>query len=76
MSEDDPPPAVSWKPNLEFMSQNPEVRLTCEQGWLIAAINFASFGTPEGHCGTFSPGNCHSDMLTVVQKVRMTLLTK
>lgn len=68
VSEDDPPPADSWKPNLEFMSQTPEVRLTCEHGWHIAAINFASFGTPEGKCGTFTPGNCHADMLTIVQK--------
>ncbi|KAJ6769763.1 BETA-GALACTOSIDASE [Salix purpurea] len=68
VSEDDPPPADSWKPNLEFMSQSPEVRLSCEHGWHIAAINFASFGTPEGKCGTFTPGNCHADMLTIVKK--------
>ena len=72
VSEDDPPPADSWKPNLEFMSQSPEVQLTCEHGWHIAVINFASFGTPEGKCGTFTPGNCHADMLTIVKKVTKT----
>ncbi|KAJ4831396.1 hypothetical protein Tsubulata_020415 [Turnera subulata] len=68
VSEDDPPPADSWKPNLELVSQTPEVRLTCEQGWRIASINFASFGTPQGNCGAFSPGHCHADVLDIVQK--------
>ncbi|KAK9268044.1 hypothetical protein L1049_010483 [Liquidambar formosana] len=68
LSEADPPPADSWKPNLEFMSQSPEVRLTCEQGWRITSINFASFGTPEGHCGTFRPGICHANVLSLVQQ--------
>ncbi|EEF40918.1 beta-galactosidase, putative [Ricinus communis] len=68
VSEDDPPPADSWKSSSEFKSQNPEVRLTCEQGWHIKSINFASFGTPAGICGTFNPGSCHADMLDIVQK--------
>ncbi|XP_038689515.1 beta-galactosidase 6-like isoform X2 [Tripterygium wilfordii] len=69
VSEVDPPPADSWKPNLDFMSQSPEVRLTCEQGWHITSINFASFGTPKGNCGNFSPGICHADMSSVAQKI-------
>ncbi|XP_050226309.1 beta-galactosidase 8-like [Mercurialis annua] len=68
VSEDDPPPADSWKPNLEFKSLSPEVRLSCEQGWKITSVKFASFGTPAGNCGTFSPGYCHADMLDIVQK--------
>ncbi|KAJ9690322.1 hypothetical protein PVL29_012796 [Vitis rotundifolia] len=68
VSEADPPPADSWQPNLEFMSQSSQVRLTCEQGWHISMINFASFGTPRGHCGTFNPGNCHANVLSVVQQ--------
>ncbi|XP_034698221.1 beta-galactosidase 8-like isoform X2 [Vitis riparia] len=70
VSEADPPPADSWQPNLEFMSQSSQVRLTCEQGWHISMINFASFGTPRGHCGTFNPGNCHANVLSVVQQRR------
>ncbi|GMY37244.1 beta-galactosidase 8-like [Fagus crenata] len=68
VSEADPPPADSWKPNLQFMSQIPEVRLNCEQGWRISMINFASFGTPGGKCGTFTPGICHVNVTSIVQQ--------
>ena len=74
VSEADPPPADSWKPNLEFMSQIPEVRLNCEQGWRISRINFASFGTPGGKCGTFTPGICHVNVTSIVQQVKTLLL--
>ncbi|CAN1221977.1 Beta-galactosidase 8 [Linum grandiflorum] len=68
ISEKDPPPPESWRPNMGFTSQSPEVRLKCEQGWHITSINFAGFGDPEGECGSFSPGgSCHADMLSVVQ---------
>lgn len=70
VSEADPPPVDSWKTNLEFTSKRPEVKLACEQGWRIAAVNFASFGTPEGNCGSFHPGACHVDVSSLVQKVR------
>ncbi|WCJ26958.1 Beta-galactosidase [Euphorbia peplus] len=68
VSEDDPPPVDSWKSNLEFESLVPEVRLSCEQGWHIISINFASYGTPVGNCGTLGLGNCHADMLSLVQE--------
>ena len=69
VSEADPPPADTWKPKLKFLSQSPEVRLTCEQGWRITSVAFASFGTPTGDCGAFSPGSCHTNVLSTVQKV-------
>ncbi|KAK6268846.1 hypothetical protein QUC31_013006 [Theobroma cacao] len=68
VSEKDPLPADSWKPNLGFMSQTPEARLTCEKGWRIASINFASFGSPQGNCGEFRTGICHADIISMVQK--------
>ncbi|KAL0012698.1 hypothetical protein SO802_007806 [Lithocarpus litseifolius] len=74
VSEADPPPADSWKPNKVFNSQIPEVRLNCEQGWHINIINFASFGTPRGNCGTFTPGICHVNMTSIVQQVKKLLL--
>ena len=74
VSEADHQPADSWKPNLEFMSQIPEVRLNCEQGWRISRINFASFGTPGGKCGTFTPGICHVNVTSIVQQVKTLLL--
>ncbi|KAK3028523.1 hypothetical protein RJ639_038591, partial [Escallonia herrerae] len=68
VSEADPPQADSWKPYSDVKSQGPEVRLVCEQGWHIASINFASFGRPEGDCGTFSPGSCHTNVLSIVER--------
>ncbi|KAK9936284.1 hypothetical protein M0R45_013133 [Rubus argutus] len=68
VSDTDPPPAHSWKPNSEFTSQNPEVQLKCEQGWHITSINFASYGTPAGNCGTFTVGSCSADVLTIVEQ--------
>lgn len=68
VSDSDPLPADAWKSNLEFVSRSPEVRLTCEQGWQITSIAFASFGTPTGHCGAFSLGSCHIDVLSIVEQ--------
>ena len=36
-----------------------EIRLRCASG-LITSIDFASFGAPEGECGDFGVGWCHS----------------
>ncbi|XVE51262.1 hypothetical protein DITRI_Ditri02bG0025800 [Diplodiscus trichospermus] len=68
ISEKDPLPADSWKPNIGFMSQSPEARLTCEQGWHVTSINFASFGSPQGNCGALRTGICHTDVQSMVQK--------
>ncbi|KAK1311338.1 Beta-galactosidase 3 [Acorus calamus] len=38
----------------------PKVHLHCANGQSISAINFASFGTPLGTCGSFKQGACHS----------------
>lgn len=73
VSEDDPQPAVFWIPDIGFGSQSPEAQLTCEQGWRITSINFASFGSPQGNCGAFSVGTCHANILSMVQKVRKNL---
>ncbi|KAK6932497.1 Beta-galactosidase, beta-sandwich domain [Dillenia turbinata] len=68
VSEVDPPPVDNWTPDSEFTSGSPEIRLTCEKGWHISAINYASYGTPRGDCGTFTKGSCHADMLLRVQQ--------
>lgn len=43
------------------------VELAC-QGRPISAINFASFGTPDGTCGSFRKGSCESskDVLSIL----------
>ncbi|GMI93389.1 beta-galactosidase 8 [Hibiscus trionum] len=68
VSEDDLPPADSWIRNKGFRSQSPEAQLTCEQGWHITSINFASFGSPQGNCGSFKAGTCHANILSMVKK--------
>ncbi|KAL3514688.1 hypothetical protein ACH5RR_027405 [Cinchona calisaya] len=42
------------------MLHQTKVHLRCASGQTISAINFASFGTPSGTCGTFQPGTCHA----------------
>ncbi|KAI3718837.1 hypothetical protein L6452_19722 [Arctium lappa] len=71
VSEDDPIPVDLWKPNSDPSSQTPEVRLTCDHGWKIASVGFASFGNPKGDCGTFTQGSCHADVLSIVEQVCM-----
>ncbi|KAK4562615.1 hypothetical protein RGQ29_005210 [Quercus rubra] len=44
----------------------PETSLNCAPGQSISAINFASFGTPSGTCGSFQHGTCHAPSSHVV----------
>lgn len=37
------------------------VRLECPAGQVIAAVTFASYGTPTGACGSFAAGECHAE---------------
>ncbi|XP_022021593.1 beta-galactosidase 8 isoform X1 [Helianthus annuus] len=66
--EDDSIPVDLWKSNADSTSRIPEVRLTCDQGWKITSIRFASFGNPKGDCGSFAQGSCHTDVLSIVQQ--------
>ncbi|XAR67634.1 Beta-galactosidase [Bertholletia excelsa] len=38
----------------------PNAHLSCASGQKISSIKFASFGTPEGACGSFREGSCHA----------------
>ncbi|KAK9102549.1 hypothetical protein Sjap_019803 [Stephania japonica] len=38
----------------------PKAHLRCAPGQKISSIQFASFGTPEGACGSFREGKCHA----------------
>ena len=40
--------------------------LTCDAGYVISAINFASYGTPSGTCPAFAVGDCASSTSTAV----------
>lgn len=59
-----------WQPTLinwELLSSGkvnkplrPKAHLKCNPGQLISSIKFASFGTPQGSCGSFQQGGCHA----------------
>ncbi|KZV51981.1 beta-galactosidase 6-like [Dorcoceras hygrometricum] len=68
VSEDDLPPADTWEQGLRFVSRIPQLRLTCEPGWNIVSIIFASFGNPQGKCGAFVRGSCHTDVSSIVHQ--------
>ncbi|KAI3863190.1 hypothetical protein MKW92_044757 [Papaver armeniacum] len=38
----------------------PKAHLWCTPGSKVSSIKFASFGTPEGVCGSFREGSCHA----------------
>ncbi|KAL9248596.1 Beta-galactosidase 5-like protein [Drosera capensis] len=44
----------------ETMVHEAKVHLQCAQGRHISSINFASFGTPSGTCGSFVQSECHA----------------
>ena len=73
VSEDYYPPVQTWsRSNGELITsqKNPVVQLQCEDGYTIASIDFASYGTPQGSCQTYSTGKCHaSTSASILSKV-------
>ncbi|XP_073008003.1 beta-galactosidase 2-like [Typha latifolia] len=53
-----------WQPSMKnWLTKDygkSKVHLFCDPGQKIKEIKFASFGTPQGVCGSFSEGNCHA----------------
>ncbi|KAK1289663.1 Beta-galactosidase 8 [Acorus calamus] len=72
ISESHPPPLVdSWSSDKQKLKRvGPVLRLECSHpDQLISSIKFASFGTPQGLCGSFSHGRCSSPAaLSIVQQ--------
>lgn len=72
VSESHPMPVDMWTSDVS--GQKPEgatLSLECPlPNQVISTIKFASFGTPQGTCGSFSHGKCKStNALSVVKKV-------
>ncbi|XP_061991633.1 beta-galactosidase 9 isoform X2 [Rosa rugosa] len=66
VSESHYPPVQKWL-NPDFIDEKgrvndrtPEIHLQCQDGFIISSIEFASYGSPQGHCQKFSQGNCHA----------------
>lgn len=74
VSESHPMPVDMWTSDLSTQKQQEGAMLSLEcplPNQVISAIKFASFGTPQGTCGSFNHGKCRSNnALSVVQKVR------
>jgi hypothetical protein len=50
------------------------ISLSCPSGQVIGSINFASYGTPNGSCPSFSTSSCHAS--TSKSKVESSCLNK
>ncbi|KAF5930961.1 hypothetical protein HYC85_031834 [Camellia sinensis] len=71
ISESHPQPVDMWTSDQETGRRSgPMLSLECPfPNQVISSINFASFGTPHGTCGSFSHGQCSSaTALSIVQK--------
>lgn len=44
----------------KVISPQPKAHLWCPPGQKISQIKFASFGMPQGTCGSFREGSCHA----------------
>lgn len=76
VSETHSPPLHVWShPNfidrkISISDMTPKMHLRCDDGHTISSIEFASYGTPQGNCQSFSKGKCHSpSSLQVVAQV-------
>lgn len=72
VSESHPIPVDMWSADEEARKRaGPTLSLGCPHpDQVISKINFASFGTPRGTCGSFSHGRCSSRRaVSIVEKV-------
>lgn len=72
VSESHPAPLDVWNTT---KSTSPLLHLACPYpNQIISSINFASFGTPYGTCGSYNHGKCSSSgALAIVQQVPHTI---
>ncbi|XP_076919131.1 beta-galactosidase 8-like [Bidens hawaiensis] len=74
VSESHPLPMEAWSQDKSTrklkLESKPRVSLKCPHpNQVISSIKFASFGTPQGKCGSFSHGECQSTTaLLIIQK--------
>ncbi|XP_076884396.1 beta-galactosidase 8-like [Bidens hawaiensis] len=74
VSESHPLPVEAWSQDNTTRKSNPKskprILLECPHpDQVISSIKFASFGTPQGKCGSFSHGYCRSpNALSIIQK--------
>eukprot|EP00250_Pteridium_aquilinum_P015845 c22797_g1_i1 orf=77-2668(+) len=68
VAESHAPPLSSLR-TIESSNNRPVASIDCGLGKTITRITFASYGTPQGTCGSFQKGNCHAlNSMVIVQK--------
>ncbi|XP_038989755.1 beta-galactosidase 15 isoform X2 [Phoenix dactylifera] len=75
VSETHYPPLSTWyhpdfiNGKISINEVAPQMHLQCDDGHMISAVKFASYGTPHGSCQNYSLGKCHaSTSLSLVMK--------
>ncbi|KAJ7552724.1 hypothetical protein O6H91_06G067100 [Diphasiastrum complanatum] len=68
-----PPPVSMWLEHINSKETHkklttPMLELQCPTGNLITDIKFASYGNPQGACGSFKKGSCHAESTLLVVK--------
>lgn len=73
ISESHPPPVDTWDLYEVGNKSRPLLSLECSSpNQVITSIKFASFGTPQGFCGSYTHGRCRSSRaLPIVEKACM-----
>lgn len=71
VSESHPAPVDMWNTDQTGERLGPMLLLECpSSNHVITSIKFASFGTPQGSCGSYTHGKCSSfQALPLVRKV-------
>lgn len=54
------PTMRNWKMLTSGKVNKPKAHLWCPPGQKISEIKFASYGLPQGTCGSFKEGSCHA----------------
>lgn len=54
------PTMRSWEMLTSGKVNKPKAHLWCPTGQKISEIKFASYGLPQGTCGSFKEGSCHA----------------
>ncbi|XP_057969924.1 beta-galactosidase 10 [Malania oleifera] len=70
ISEDHPSFEIeSWQNGTENNKNKVAAHLKCPESTRISSVNFASFGTPTGTCGSYVKGDCHDpDSTSMVER--------
>ena len=54
------PTMKNWRMLASGRINRPKAHLWCPPGQKISEIKFASYGVPEGTCGSYREGSCHA----------------